>query len=62
MVINIILKKYQKKKRSARRGKTISTEDYLNWTGKQAASKWEKEYIKPVYYHPAYLTYMQSTS
>ena len=25
-------------------------------------SKSEKEYIKAVYYHPAYLTYMQSTS
>jgi len=28
------------------------------WTG----SKLEKEYIKAVYCHPAYLTYMQSTS
>ena len=27
------------------------------WTG----SKLEKEYIKAVYCHPAYLTYMQST-
>ena len=25
-------------------------------------SKLEKEYVKAVYYHPAYLTYMQSTS
>ena len=25
-------------------------------------SKLEKEYDKPVYFHPAYLTYMQSTS
>ena len=25
-------------------------------------SKLGKEYIKAVYYHPAYLTYMQSTS
>ena len=25
-------------------------------------SKEEKEYIKAVYYHPAYLTYMQNTS
>ena len=24
--------------------------------------KLEKEYVKAVYYHPAYLTYMQSTS
>ena len=27
----------------------------------QAGSKWEKEYVKAVYCHPAYLTYMQST-
>ena len=25
-------------------------------------SQIEKEYVKAVYYHPAYLTYMQSTS
>ena len=23
---------------------------------------WEKEYVKAVYYHPVYLTYIQSTS
>ena len=28
----------------------------------QAGSKQEKEYIKAVYCHPSYLTYMQSTS
>ena len=28
----------------------------------QTGSKQEKEYIKDVYWHPAYLTYMQSTS
>ena len=28
------------------------------WTG----SKLGKEYIKAIHYHPAYLTYMQSTS
>ena len=28
----------------------------------QTGSKWEKEYIKAVYCHRAYLTYMQSTS
>ena len=32
--------------------------DMEQWTG----SKWGKENIKAVYYHPAYLTYMQSTS
>ena len=30
--------------------------------GTQIGSKLEKEYIKVVYGHPAYLTYMQSTS
>ena len=29
---------------------------------KQAGSKSGKEYVKAVYGHPAYLTYMQSTS
>ena len=28
----------------------------------QSGSKSGKKYIKAVYYHPAYLTYMQSTS
>ena len=28
----------------------------------QTGSKWEKEYVKAGYCHPAYLTYMQSTS
>ena len=28
----------------------------------QTGSKWGKEYIKAVHCHPAYLTYMQSTS
>ena len=32
--------------------------DMEQWTG----SKWGKEYIKAVYCHPAYLTYMQSTA
>ena len=32
--------------------------DMEQWTG----SKSGKEYIKAVYGHPAYLTYMQSTS
>ena len=30
--------------------------------GKQTGSKLEKKYVKVVYYHPDYLTYMQSTS
>ena len=29
---------------------------------KQAGSKLRKEYVKAVYCHPGYLTYMQSTS
>ena len=28
----------------------------------RTGSKWEKEYVKAVYHHPAYLTYMQNTS
>ena len=28
----------------------------------QTGSKWEKKYFKAIYCHPAYLTYMQSTS
>ena len=28
----------------------------------QTGSKWRKEYVKAVYSHPVYLTYMQSTS
>ena len=32
--------------------------DLEQWT----VSELEKEYVKAVYYHPAYLTYMQSTS
>ena len=31
-------------------------------TDQQTVSKLGKEYIKAVYYHPAYLTYMQSAS
>ena len=31
--------------------------DLEQWTG----SKYEKEYVKAVYHHPAYLTFMQST-
>ena len=29
---------------------------------RQTGSKWGKEYVKAVYCHPAYLTYMQSMS
>ena len=29
---------------------------------KHTGSKLGKEYMKAIYYHPAYLTYMQSTS
>ena len=32
--------------------------DMVQWTG----SKLGKEYVKAIYYHPAYLTYMQTTS
>ena len=34
-----------------------------NWTWNKLVQNWEgKEYIKAVYCHPAYLTYMQSAS
>ena len=33
-----------------------------NWTWNNTGSKEEKEYVKAVYCHPAYLTYMQRTS
>ena len=38
--------------------KQQSEQEMEQWTG----SKLEKEYVKAVYCHPAYLTYMQSTS
>ena len=37
--------------------------EQLEWDiEQQTGSKLEKEYVKAVYCHPAYLTYMQSTS
>ena len=39
-------------------GQEATEPDTEQWTG----SKSGKEYIKAVYCHPAYLTYMQSTS
>ena len=39
-------------------GQEETEPDMKQWTG----SKLGKEYIKAVYYHPAYLTSMQSTS
>ena len=39
-------------------GQEETEPDMKQWTG----SKSGKEYIKAVYCHPAYLTYMQSTS
>ena len=39
-------------------GQEAAELDIEQWTG----SKLGKEYIKAVYCHPAYLTYMQSTS
>ena len=38
--------------------KQLLEPDMEQWTG----SKLGKEYVKAVYCHPAYLTYMQSTS
>ena len=39
-------------------GQEATEPDMEQWTG----SKWGKEYVKAVYCHPAYLSYMQSTS
>ena len=39
-------------------GQEATEPDIEQWTG----SKLGKEYIKAIHYHPAYLTYMQSTS
>ena len=39
-------------------GQEVTEPDMEQWTG----SKSRKEYVKAVYCHPAYLTYMQSTS
>ena len=39
-------------------GQEVTEPDMKQWTG----SKLGKEYVKAVYCHPAYLTYMQSTS
>ena len=39
-------------------GQEVTEPDMEQWTG----SKSGKEYVKAVYCHPAYLTYMQSTS
>ena len=36
--------------------------DMEQQTGSKEEPKEEKEYVKVVYCHPAYLTYMQSTS
>ena len=44
--------------KSVRRSRNKLEPDMEQWTG----SKSGKEYIKVVFYHPAYLTYMQSTS
>ena len=34
----------------------------IEWDMEQTGSKLRKEYLKAVYCHPAYLTYMQSTA
>ena len=42
----------------AKKVKELLELDMEQWTG----SKQEKQYIKAIYRHPAYLTYMHSTS
>jgi len=44
--------------RNLYKGQEATEPDMEQWPG----SKLGKEYIKVVYHHPAYLTYMQSTS
>ena len=44
--------------RNLYKGQEATEPDMEQWPG----SELEKEYIKVVYHHPAYLTYMQSTS
>ena len=36
--------------------------DMEQQTGSKQEKEYKKEYVKAVYCHPAYLTYMQSTS
>ena len=50
-------KKTQKQKQNNKKEATVIT-----GLEQQTGSKLGKEYIKAVYSHPAYLTYMQSTS
>jgi len=50
------LEGYQKEKKQVRKQQLEL--DMKPWTG----SKLGKEYVKALYCHPAYLTYMQSTS
>ena len=40
----------------------LPTQFFCKFMEQQTDSKYEKEYIKAVYWHPAYLTYMQSIS
>ena len=44
--------------RNLHAGQEVTEPDMEQWTGSELG----KEYVKAVYYHPAYLTYMQSTS
>ena len=56
---NIFLFRFSNTKENLYAGQEQQLELYMKqWTG----SKLGKEYVKAVYCHPAYLTYMQSTS
>ena len=44
--------------RNLHAGQEATEPDMEQWTGSELG----KEYVKAVYYHPPYLTYMQSTS
>ena len=49
---------YLPPEKSVCRSRSKSETDMKQQTG----SKWRREYVKAIYCHPAYLTYMQSTS
>ena len=40
----------------------LSFSDLLHSVWLSLGLKWEKEYVKAIYFHPAYLIYLQSTS
>ena len=61
--IKLIQPKHKERKWEFLRNLYAGQEQQLELDMEQyTGSKQEKEYVKAVYYHPTYLTYMQSTS